>query len=263
LPTTREDQTLNTPAQSLPQQQASEQETREHLAACYRLVAHYGWDDLVATHISARVPGRHDQFFINTFGMMFDEITASSLVKINLDGEVVDSSDRPINQAGFVIHSAVHEARPDAGCVIHLHTRDGVAVSALEQGLYPLNQTAMTIASDIAFHEFEGVALDLDERARVQQDLGNHNLMLLRNHGTLALGQSIASAFARIYFLERACETQTRTLAMNAPIHQAPEAAVAKVAQQTAPQMLETFAVNMVWPALLRKVQRLYPDYRD
>lgn len=254
---------MNTAANALAYDQATEQQVREDLAVAYRLVAHYGWDDLVATHISARVPGTHDQFFINTFGMMFDEVTASSLVKINLDGEIVDGTDRPINQAGFVIHSAVHEVRRDAGCVMHLHSRDGVAVSALEKGLYPLNQTAMSIGSDIAFHEFEGVALDTDERVRVQQDLGSHNLMLLRNHGTLAVGQTVASAFVRMYFLERACETQTRTLAMNVPIHDAPQAAVAKVAQQTSPQMLEGFSVEMVWPALRRKVERLYPDFRD
>lgn len=242
---------------------ATEQEVREHLAACYRLVAYYGWDDIVATHISARVPGRHDQFFVNCYGLMFEEVTASSLVKVNLAGEVVDGSERPVNPAGFVIHSAVHEAREDAGCVMHLHTKDGVAVSALEKGIYPLNQNALIVRNDIAFHDFEGIALDLDERARLQRDLGQRNLLLLRNHGTLTLGKSVASAFVRMYYLERACESQTRALGMNAPLRLPPEDVIAKVTQQASPERLEVSAPQKVWPALMRKVERLYPDYKD
>ena len=244
-------------------QQSAEQTVREHLAASYRLVAHFGWDDIVATHISARVPGTHDQFFINAYGMMFEEVTASSLVKVNLYGEVIDGSDRPVNPAGFVIHSAIHEARQDAGCVMHLHTRDGVAVSALEKGLYPLNQNALIIYGDIAYHEFEGIALDLDERARLQRDLGDRHLMLLRNHGTLTMGETVASAFMRMYYLERACESQTQALSMNVPVKYPSDEVIAKVATQASPERLEISAPQKVWPALLRKVARLYPDYKD
>lgn len=244
------------------EQQTTEQEVREHLAACYRLVAHYGWDDIVATHISARVPGTHDQFLINSYGMTFDEITASSLVRVNLAGEVIDGSHRPVNPAGFVIHSAVHEAREDAGCVMHLHTRDGVAVSALEKGLYPLNQTALIIYNDVCYHEFEGIALDLSERARLQKDLGDRNLMLLRNHGTLTLGKTVASAFMRMYYLERACESQAQALGMHVPIHYPADEVIAKVMRQASPERLEISAPQTVWPALLRKVDRLYPDYK-
>src|SRR6185369_2835014 len=177
-----------------------EWQTRVELAACYRLIALHGWDDLIATHISARVPGTRD-FLINRLGLTFEEITASNLVRIDLDGNVTDGSDAPINRAGFTIHSAVHQVREDAGCVIHLHTLDGTAVSALEDGLLPLNQIAMLAHGDIAFHEYEGVAFDLAERERLQADLGQSNLMLLRNHGTLAVGRTVGEAYTRMYTL--------------------------------------------------------------
>lgn len=242
---------------------AVELQIRRDLAAAYRLVAHFGWDDLIATHISARLPVPGEVFLINPFGMLFEEVTASSLVKINAEGEMLEPSNYTANQAGFVIHSAVHQVRPDAGCVMHLHTRDGVAVSALEQGLLPLNQTALTVYGDIATHEYEGVALELDERARLQEDLGDSHLMLLRNHGTLALGRTVAEAFARMYFLEWACTVQVRTLGMGGEIHLPPEAAIAKVAEQTAPEALGKFADQLLWPALLRKLDRIAPDYRE
>lgn len=240
----------------------TEQAMREHLAACYRLVAHYGWDDLIATHISARVPGEPEHFLINHFGLMFEEISASNLVKINHQGEVADGSPTPVNRAAFVIHSAIHHARPDANCIIHLHTTDGIAVSSLEQGLMNLNQTAMLVNHDMAYHEYEGVATDMDEQVRLQQDLGAKHLMLLRNHGTLAIGSSVGAAFIRAYLLEQACQIQTRTLAMNSALNQAPQEAVAKVAQQGAAPVVEMAANQLAWPSLLRKADRLFPEYK-
>jgi ribulose-5-phosphate 4-epimerase/fuculose-1-phosphate aldolase len=241
---------------------AQEAEIRRDLAACYRLVAHFGWDDLIATHISARLPVPGEVFLINPYGMMFDEITASSLVKINADGDILEPTPHQVNPAGFVIHSAVHQARPDAGCVIHLHTKDGVATSMIEDGLMPLNQTAMVVAGDIAFHEYEGVAVDLDERERLQADLGAKNLMLLRNHGTLAVGGSVAQAFVRMYFLEWACTVQMRALSTGRALHHADPAVVQKVGARTGGGS-EAFARNLVWPALLRKAYRLDPSFAD
>lgn len=236
----------------------AEWQVRVDLAACYRLIALNGWDDFIATHISARVPGTHDSFLINRLGLTFDEITASNLVRIDADGRVTDGSDAPVNPAGFTIHSAVHQVREDAGCVIHLHTFDGMAVSALEEGLLPLNQTAMLAAGDISFHDYEGVALDHDERGRLQHDLGASNLMLLRNHGTLALGRSVAEAYVRIYTLERACTTQVRTLGMNRPLRVADPAVVDRTGEMG--RDLSGYAA-VAWPAALRKVQRLSPGF--
>ncbi len=242
---------------------ADEARIRRDLAACYRLVALYGWDDLVATHISARVPGEGEQFLINPFGMLFEEVTASSLVKINSEGDILAPTPHQVNAAGFTIHSAVHMAREDAGCVIHLHSRDGVAVSMLEEGLLPLNQTAMTIAPDIAFHEYEGAALDLDERERLQADLGTRNLMLLRNHGTLTLGRSVAEAFTRCYFLEMSCTMQIRAMSTGRPLHHADPEVVAKTGNALKGDSIDRFSRGLVWPALLRKLDRIDPSYAD
>jgi len=234
-----------------------EWQTRVELAACYRLIALHGWDDLIATHISARVPGTRD-FLINRLGLTFEEITASNLVRIDLDGNVTDGSDAPINRAGFTIHSAVHRVREDAGCVIHLHTLDGTAVSALEDGLLPLNQIAMLAHGDIAFHEYEGVAFDLAERERLQADLGQSNLMLLRNHGTLAVGRTVGEAYTRMYTLERACSIQVRTLGMNRPLH----AADAGVIERTGDLGRDAASYAAVaWPAALRRAGRLSPGF--
>jgi len=234
---------------------------RVNLAAAYRLVALFGWDDLVDTHISARVPGPEHHFLINPYGLLFEEITASSLVKVNAEGEILSPSPHPINLAGFVIHSAVHMARHDAGCVMHLHTLDGVAVSMLEEGLMPLNQTAMLIAPDIAFHEYEGLAVEFDERERLQRDLGDKNLMILRNHGTLALGRSVADAFVRMYFLERSCTTQIRAMGSGGKLHPPPDSAVAKMGQRD-DERRDAFARELVWPAMLRKLERIDPSYK-
>lgn len=189
---------------------------RVNLAAAYRLVAMFGWDDLVDTHISARVPGPEHHFLINPYGLLFEEITASSLIKVDLYGNQLSESQYSINPAGFTIHSAIHEVREDAGCVIHLHTLDGVAVSSCADGLLPLNQIAQYVTHDLAYHDYEGVALDHDERPRLQRDLGTKNHMLLRNHGTLTVGRSVASAFERMYHLERACSIQVRTRTLGA-----------------------------------------------
>lgn len=240
---------------------AEEWQLRVDLAACYRLVALHGWDDMIFTHISARVPGPEHHFLINPYGLLFDEITASSLVKINVDGKKVQDSPFPVNPAGFTIHSALHMNRDDAHCIIHLHTTDGVAVSAQADGLLPLDQHAMLICGDTAYHDYEGVALDLDERERLVRDIGDKHVMILRNHGTLALGESCADAFMRMYYLERACSMQVRALAggvkPNMPNQGVPE--------KTARQGYEAFDGTigpLAWPALLRKLDRIDPGYR-
>lgn len=242
---------------------AAEWKVREDLAAAYRLVAHYGWDDMIFTHISARVPGEEEHFLINPYGLLFDEITASSLVKVDHDGHAVIASSSLTNPAGFTIHSAVHMARHDAGCVMHLHTVDGTAVSAMAEGLMPLNQTALLVRQTLAYHDYEGVALDHDERPRLVADLGDRSTMLLRNHGTLALGGSVAEAFTKMYFLERACSMQVRTLAAgrDALVRPADE-----VIEKTAGQGmsgLDFVANQLCWPALRRMLDRKDASYRD
>jgi ribulose-5-phosphate 4-epimerase/fuculose-1-phosphate aldolase len=241
-----------------------EKQVRRDLAACYRLVALHGWDDLLATHISARVPGEGVAFLINPIGLMFEEMTASRLVKVNLAGEVLQNTNDAINRAGFVIHSAVHEARLDAHCVMHLHTRDGVAVAALEEGLLPLNQTAITVTPHIAYHEYEGVAFHEAERPRLAADLGLKKLMLLRNHGTLSVGASIAEAFVLMYLLEWACTVQVRTLGMGRPLHATRESVRAETgALLDNRESVSRFSDGLVWPALLRKLDRLNPGYAE
>ena len=241
----------------------AERAQRVNLAACYRLIAHYGWDDLVDTHISARVPGPEHHFLINSYGLMFDEITASSLVKVDLNGNQLTKSAYSINPAGFTIHSAIHEAREDAGCVLHLHTPDGTAVASCMEGLLPLNQTAQLVTHDLAYHDYEGIALDHDERPRLQRDLGNKNHMLLRNHGTLTVGRSVASAFERMFHLERACTMQVRTRMLGPTAYPVDQAVVDKNAQLFVnPDRAELRSTTLVWPGLLRKVERLDPSYK-
>ncbi|HTC96429.1 MAG TPA: class II aldolase/adducin family protein [Bradyrhizobium sp.] len=243
---------------------AAEWEQRINLAACYRLVALYGWDDLVDTHISARVPGPEHHFLINPYGLLFDEITASSLVKVDLDGNQLSKSDYSINPAGFTIHSAIHEVREDAICVLHLHTLDGTAVSSSAEGLLPLNQTAQLVTFDLAYHDYEGIALDHNERPRLQKDLGDHNHMLLRNHGTLTVGRSVASAFERMYHLERACSMQVRTRALGTPTYPVEEVAIDKNTELLSNRdRAELRSTALVWPPLLRKLDRIDPSYRN
>lgn len=245
-------------ASSTPEQDAARQmrdaewQVRKDLAAAYRLVAHFGWDDLVFTHLSARVPGGDHHFLINPYGLLFQEITASSLVKVDQDGTIVQSGSlHRVNPAGFTIHSAVHMGREDAGAVMHLHAADGTAVSAHRDGLLPLSQTAMLCLDHLAYHDYEGVALDLGERERLIRDLGTKQMMILRNHGVLTVGNSVAEAFTYLYFLMKACEIQVRAQSCG-PTWLPSEAAIATTRQQS--QDLGK-AAKLTWPALLRLLE--------
>jgi ribulose-5-phosphate 4-epimerase/fuculose-1-phosphate aldolase len=234
---------------------------RVDLAAAYRLVAHFGWDDLIFTHLSARVPGPEHHFLLNPYQLMFEEVTASSLVKVNMEGHPVEPTPFITNAAGFTIHSALHMAREDAQAVIHLHTPDGQAVAAHAEGLLPLTQTAMLIRDEIAYHDYEGVAVDLDERTRIIANLGDKSAMIFRNHGTLAVGGTVGEAFLKIYFLERACAAQVKALSagegnLNNPPQGTPEVAAAQ-----GKASLKMGANMLAWPALLRKAYRLDPGF--
>ncbi len=236
---------------------------RVDLAAAYRLVALYGWDDLIFTHLSARVPGPEHHFLINPYNLMFEEITASSLVKIDMDGKPV-MGPAMVNAAGFTIHSAIHMAREDAKAVLHLHTPYGQAVSAMEEGLMPHTQTAMIAAHELAYHDYEGIATDLEERERLVADLGTKHTMILRNHGTLTVGETIGHAFLRMYFLERACQAQVHMLSAGRDkLYNPPQGTPEKVAQQTNPQTTRMGADMLAWPALLRKLDRIDPSFRE
>jgi ribulose-5-phosphate 4-epimerase/fuculose-1-phosphate aldolase len=235
---------------------------RVDLAALYRLVAVYGWDDMILTHISLRLPAPKPLFLINPFGVLFDEMTASALVKIDAEGRSLDPGATDINYPGFVIHGALHIAREDARCVLHLHTPDGVAVAAQAHGLLPITQHAMMLFHDVAYHDYEGVVVDMDERARLVRDIGDKHCMILRNHGTLTVGRTCAEAFLRMYFLERACTMQVRALAGGVTIHEAAESAVEKTFGRAHKQLSDTFP-NKAWPALLRKLDRHNAGYRQ
>jgi len=233
---------------------------RVELAAAYRLVAHFGWDDLIFTHLSARIPGAGHHFLLNPFNLMFEEVTASSLVKVDIEGRPVMDTPFATNPAGFVIHSAIHTAREDAKVVMHLHTPCGQAVSAHADGLLPLTQSAMAIRDDIAFHDFEGIAVDLGERERLVADLGGKSAMLLRNHGTLAVGETVADAFLRLYVLERACEAQVLALSAG-PSLARPRQGVPELTSAQARSAHSSVARTLAWPALLRKACRLDPGF--
>jgi len=233
---------------------------REDLAAAYRMVAFYGWDDLVFTHLSARIPGPEHHFLLNPYQLMFEEVTASSLVKVDENGSPVDPTPFITNPAGFTIHSAVHMARDDAHAVMHLHTPAGQAVSAHQEGLLPLTQTAMLIRGDVAFHDYEGVAVDLSERERLVSDLGTKNAMILRNHGTMAVGKNVGECFVRLYFLERACQAQIMALSAGNSINNPPQGSPEITAEQG--QIGVALAANLLaWPALKRKAYRLDPSF--
>ncbi|WP_454694620.1 class II aldolase/adducin family protein [Achromobacter aegrifaciens] len=239
-----------------------ERDTRTQLAACYRLVSHFGMSDLIYNHITARIPGPEGHLLINPYGMLYDEITASSLVKIDLDGNVLSNpGEYGINAAGYVIHSAVHGARHDVHCVIHTHTRAGMAVSALQCGLLPLTQTAMRFAK-IPYHDYESVAIDLDERARLVADLGQSEAMILRNHGLLAAGPSIAQAFNTLYWLEMACKAQVDALAANRELCLPPPEVIEKTWHLYQPTTRRPFG-ELEWPAMLRLMDRKDPGYRE
>ena len=240
----------------------AEWQTRVDLAACYRLVHHFGMDDLVYNHISARVPGEEGHFLINAYGMTYDEITASSLVKVDFEGNIVEDSGTGygINRAGFVIHSAVHRGRPDVACVIHTHTPAGMAVSAMECGLLPITQNAMFF-SGVGAHDYEGPAVDLDEQKRLVADLGCHVAMVLRNHGLLAVGATIPEAFITIYWLERACQAQVLAVATEKPLI-VPSADVIQTTNQRYQPGRRRSIGELEWAGLLRLVERRYPGFR-
>ena len=239
---------------------AEEWAVRVDLAAAYRLVAYYGWDDLIFTHLSARVPGPEHHFLLNPYQLMFEEVTASSLVKVDLHGHPVDQTPFITNPAGFIIHSAIHMAREDAHAVMHLHSPHGQAVAAHQDGLLPVTQTAMLVRGDLAFHDYEGVATDMDERERLVADLGTNNAMLLRNHGTLAVGGNVGECFIKLYFLERACLAQVMALTAGDKLNHPPQGTPELAAEQGGVG-LKVAANLLAWPALLRKAYRLDPSF--
>ena len=245
-------------------EQVSEEEweTRVNLAACYRLIAMFGWDDLIFTHISARVPGPEHHFLINAYGLLFDEMTASSLVKVDLGGEIVQDSPYFINPAGFTIHSAVHAAREDAGCVLHTHTRAGVAVSAQKDGLLPISQIAAVASSALSYHDYEGIALNEEEKPRLVADLGDNNFFILRNHGLLTVGETIPDAFLYMYALETACQIQIGAQAGGGELIRVNQQILDGI-KAAVEQVLKGFGGDLAWPGLLRKLDRQDPSYRE
>ncbi len=237
---------------------------RVNLAACYRLVAMYGWSDLIFTHISAKLPesvsGKDHHFLINPYGLMFDEITASSLLKIDLQGKQINESTFYVNHAGFVIHSTIHEARHDAVCVLHTHSRAGVAVSAQKEGLLPISQQSSLLLSSLAYHDYEGLAVHDDERDRLKADLGNNKYMILRNHGLLTVGCSVPDAFLAMYFLETSCQIQISAQA-GGTLSPVPQKVLDGVTAAVRVQQSKGSAADLAWPALLRRLDRLSPGY--
>ena len=239
-----------------------EWQQRVDLAACYRLIALYGWDDMIFTHVSARVPGPDHHFLINPYGFMFNEITASSLVKIDLDGNKVADSPYDINPAGFMIHSAVHAAREDAACVLHVHSVNGVAVAAQQDGVLPLSQHSIFVLASLAYHDYEGVALEEDEQPRLVRDLGHKRFLMLRNHGLLTVGRSVAEAFVAMYFFETACMMQVRAMAGGQPLRRIDDAIVSSADRQW-DAVTRGAGGGLAWPALLRRLDARDPSYRS
>ena len=277
---------MNKPASRSLRARVSAQEwaLRVDLAACYRLVARYGMTDLIYNHITARVPGPEHHILINAYGMLYEEVTASSLIRVDLAGNIIDKDEHgySVNAAGYIIHSAVHEAREDAHCVIHTHTAAGVAVSAMEEGLLPLSQTAMRFHGHLAYHDYEGPAFNRGEKGRLVEHLGAHSAMILRNHGLLVCAPSIPQAFNLIYWLEQACRVQVQTLACQRPLHRAGDEVVTLTAEalsgteitldneaatnpnvKPGAQKAGTGYGLLEWPALLRKLDKIDPSYRE
>lgn len=243
---------------------SAEWKARVELAAAYRLAALMRWDDMISTHISVRVPGRNDQFLINPYGLMFEEVTASSLLKVDVDGHKISASRYDANKAGFVIHSAVHMGRADAHCVMHLHTAYGTAVSMQKSGLRPVSQQALTALNLVRYHDYEGVALDLDERERLLQDLGDGGILILRNHGTLTVGATVGEAFHRMHRLERACKLQILAQAGGSSLNELSQ----EIVDHGLEQGRQIYSAGghsaggaLVWEALLRKLDRINPGY--
>ncbi|WP_114953041.1 class II aldolase/adducin family protein [Sphingosinicella terrae] len=241
---------------------AEEWQTRVDLAAAYRLFAVHGWDDLIFTHITARVPGEDDRFLINPYGMLFEEITASSLVKVDRAGAVVLDNGYPVNPAGFVIHSCIHEARHEMGCVMHAHTPASIAVSAQRDGLLPLSQQSTFVLQSLAYHGYEGLAVDEDEKQRLVADLGDRVFMLLRNHGMLTVGRSVADAFLSMYVLESSCRIQLAAQSAGVELHRIPDEILTGVESRQQVVMLGMGGA-LAWPALIRKLDRIDPGFRD
>ncbi len=239
---------------------AEEWRTRVDLAACYRAVAMMGWDDLVFTHITAKIPGVENQFLINPYGLMFEEMTASSLVKIDLQGNKLDDNPHPINPAGFVIHSAIHAAREDAKCVLHVHSLNGVAVSAQKNGVLPISQQSIFVLAGLAYHDYEGVALVDAEKPRLVADLGMKNYFMLRNHGLLTVAPTIPDAFQLMYTFEAACTIQVRAQAGGGELVPIPQAIINGALEQ-ARQVTKGLGGRLAWPGLLRRLDRRFPGY--
>jgi ribulose-5-phosphate 4-epimerase/fuculose-1-phosphate aldolase len=246
---------MNTPSDA-------EHQLRIDLAACYRLVALFGWDDLVFTHISARIPGDEHHFLINPYGMLFDEITASSLVKVDADGRKVVDSPHPVNPAGFVIHSAIHAVRDDVTCVLHTHTPAGVAVSAQAQGLLPVSQQATIVLAALGYHDYEGIALRDEEKPRLQRDLGRNTALILRNHGLLTVGPSVADAFVAMHTLQRACEVQLMAQSGGAALIPVPAPVLSGV-RANVEAVTRGMGGALAWPGLRRRLDRLLPGYAE
>jgi ribulose-5-phosphate 4-epimerase/fuculose-1-phosphate aldolase len=244
-----------------PRMSTEEWQTRLDLAACYRLVDLFGWSDLVNTRITARVPGQHDQFLINPYGLLFDEITASSLVKIDAEGNKVDPSESDINSGGFAIPSTIHMARPEVACVLHTHSIAGCAVSMQRDGLLPLNQHALQIIGDIAYHDYEGAGRSAEERARLLADLNDRHILVLRNHGLLIVGRSIAGAFIATYRMERACAMQLAFQQSGAAFHPITDEVVCAASNR--PTGGRNEPAKFEWPALLRKLDRIDQSYKQ
>ena len=241
----------------------AEWQTRVDLAAAYRLVALFRWDDLVFTHITARVPGSDNQFLINPYGLMFEEITASSLVKIDTAGNKIDDTPFPVNPAGFTIHSAIHGARHDAQCVLHTHTLNGVAVSAQKHGVLPLSQQSIFVLSNLGYHDYEGVALREDEKPRLVKDLGANQYLMLRNHGLLTVGPTVADAFLAMYLFEAVCNIQVRAMAGGSELLHVDPRIIAGAQQQAKGATGGVGAGALTWPGLLRRLDRMDGSYRD
>lgn len=258
---------MNAPGLQIPSREGkvseAEWRTRVDLAAAYRLVALFKWDDLVFTHITARVPGADNEFLINPYGLMFEEITASSLVKVDTAGNKLDDTPFPVNPAGFTIHSAIHGARHDAQCVLHTHTLNGVAVAAQRHGVLPLSQQSIFVLSSLAYHDYEGVALRDDEKPRLVKDLGEKNFLMLRNHGLLTLGPNVADAFLNMYLFETVCNIQVRAMAGGSELVHVDPRIIAGAQQQAKEVTRGLGGGALTWPGLLRRLERADPSYRS
>lgn len=256
---------MNAVPNSIPSVQSrvspEEWQTRVDLAACYRLVAAYGWDDLVFTHITAKVPGTEGQFLINPYGMMFEEITASSLVKIDWQGNKLDDNPYPVNPAGFTIHSAIHAAREDAKCVLHIHSINGVAVSAQKDGVLPVSQQSIVVLASLAYHGYEGIALNEEEKPRLVRDLGDKSFFMLRNHGLLTVADTVPDAFLLMYIFESACMIQVRAQAGGGELISIPKP-ILEGAEKQAKVVTKGLGGKLAWPGLLRKLDRMDPGYK-